>query len=151
MAETAREYLIHRFRGDAQALRSRCEVLQRGTKVPGPDLPTSRQMASACDTVVGLLEAIAPHQESAAGLSALVALIPVLEQHARGHAASPPVRAVFAGAATRIREVEAVEQRAAPAAADAGDADDGDADDGDADDGDANDDRVAWAREDDEA
>ena len=36
MAETAREYLIHRFRGDAEALRSRCEVLQRGTKVPGP-------------------------------------------------------------------------------------------------------------------
>ena len=141
MAETAREYLIHRFRGDAQALRFRCEVLQRGTKVPGPDLPTSRQMASACDTVVGLLEAIAPHHESAAGLSALVALIPVLEQHARGHSASPPVRAVFAGAATRIREVEAAEQRAAPSAADDGDADDGDADD----------DRVEWAREDDEA
>jgi len=144
MAETAREYLIHRFRGDAEALRSRCEVLQRGTKVPGPDLPTSRQMASACDTVVGLLEAIAPQDEAAAELGALVALIPVLEQHARGHAASPPMRAVFAGAATRIREVEAVEQRAAKSAVDDGEAEPGLAD------GDADDDRVEWAEEDDE-
>lgn len=143
MAETAREYLIHRFRGDAEALRSRCAVLQRGTTVPGPDLPTSRQMATACETVVRMLEAVAPHGDAAAELSALVALIPVLDQHARGHAASPPVRAVFAGAATRIREVEAAEQRAARLVADAGDADHAD--------GDADDDRVEWAEEGDEA
>ena len=145
MAQTAREYLMHRFRGDAEALRSRCEVLQRGTKVPGPDLPTSRQMATACDTVVSMLEAIAPHEDAAAELSALVALIPVLEQHARGHAMSPPVRAVFAGAATRIREVEAVEQRAAQSAADDGDGEHVDAD------VDVDDDRVEWAEEGDEA
>ena len=105
-------------------------MIAEGFLTQGARVYISARKAAACD-------------QTAAELSALVALIPVLDQHARGHAASPPVRAVFAGAATRIREVEAAEQRAARLVADEGDADHAD--------GDADDDRVEWAEEGDEA
>ena len=112
MAETAREYLIHRFRGDAQSLRERMISLQRGAKIPGPDAATSARMADACDAVVQALEAIGAHDDIRHELAALAALIPHLEERAKASGQLPPVRAVYAGAATRIREVEAAEAKA---------------------------------------
>lgn len=135
MAETAREYLMHRFRGDAQSLRERMSALQRGANIPGPDAATSGRMADACDEVVQLLEGIGAHDDVPGELAALVALIPRLEERAKGGGQLPPVRAVYAGAATRIREVEAAEARADASNARGGH--DGDDDDGDIDDDDA--------------
>lgn len=112
MAETAREYLIHRFRGDAQSLRKRVDALQRGNKVPGPDATTSRRMAEACESVASMIEAISPQDDLQLELAALVSLVPLLEQKAKANEQSPPVRAVYSGAATRIREVEAAEAKA---------------------------------------
>jgi hypothetical protein len=112
MAETAREYLIHRFRGDAHVLRERTASLQRGSKIPGPDAATSARMADACDHVVQLLEQLGQHDDVESELAALVSLIPLLEERARAAGQLPPVRAVFAGAATRIREVETAEAKA---------------------------------------
>jgi hypothetical protein len=109
MPQSAREYLMHRFRGDAEVLRERVATMQRGTKLPGPDAATSRRMADACQDVVALLEAVPPHDDAAAELAAIVALVPQLEQKARDTATLPPVRAVYAGAATRIREVQDAE------------------------------------------
>lgn len=113
MPETAREYLMHRFRGDATSLRDRVAALRKGTKIPGPDAAMSQRMADACDDVASMIEAIAPHDDPMAELSALVALVPLLEQRAQQHGAQPPVRAVYAGAATRIREVEQAETSSA--------------------------------------
>jgi len=133
MAETAREYLIHRFRGDAQSLRERVTSLQRGAKIPGPDAAVSARMADACEAVVQMLEAIGPHDDIQRELAALAALIPQLEERAKASAQLPPVRAVYTGAATRIREVEAAEAKAqandAEHDVDADDIDDGDVDD----------------------
>jgi len=117
MPETAREYLIHRFRGDAHSLRERMSTMQRGANIPGPDAATSGRMADACDAVVHLLEGIGAHDDMQSELAALVALIPQLDERAKAGAHSPPVRAVYAGAATRIREVEAAEARAGMAGA----------------------------------
>ena len=111
MAETAREYLIHRFRGDAQSLRDRVAALQGGAKIPGPDAGTSRRMADACDDVATMIDAVAPQDDPQAEISAIVALVPLLEQRAKANEATPPVRAVYSGAATRIREVHAAEVR----------------------------------------
>lgn len=112
MPETAREYLVHRFRGDAQSLRDRLTALQRGTKLPGPDAAMSRRMAEACDAVAAMIDSIAPQDSLEEELAALGALVPLLEQRAKANEQAPPVRAVYAGAATRIREVEAAEARA---------------------------------------
>ncbi|GAB1344593.1 hypothetical protein [Gemmatimonas sp.] len=119
MPETAREYLIHRFRGDAHALRERVSALQSGARIPGPDLATSRQMAAACDEVADMLDAISPRDELSEEMAALGALLPLLEKKASVNATLPPVRAVFAGAATRIREVQAAEAQAQRSAPDA--------------------------------
>jgi hypothetical protein len=118
MAETAREYLMHRFRGDAHALRERTAALRQGTKIPGPDATTSGRMADACDVVVRLLEGLGSQDDVPREIAALVALIPHLEERARASATIPPVRAVYAGAATRIREVETAEAQARAAARD---------------------------------
>ena len=112
MAETAREYLMHRFRGDAHALRERVTSLQRGANIPGPDAAISARMADACQAVVQLLESIGPHDDLQREMASLAALIPQLEEHAKASAQLPPVRAVYSGAATRIREVEAAEAKA---------------------------------------
>lgn len=136
MAETAREYLIHRFRGDAQSLRERAASLQRGTSIPGPDAATSARMADACEAVVQLLEGIGQHDEVHRELTALAALIPQLEAQAKASGQLPPVRAVYAGAATRIREVEAAEAKGRANADDSTSASHGDIDDGDLDDDD---------------
>lgn len=117
MPQTAREYLVHRFRGDAQVLTDRVAALQRGTKIPGPDAATSRRMADACEAVAVMIESIAPQQHAADELAAIVALIPLLEQRARDAGMLPPVRAVYTGAATRIREVQTAEAAAAASSA----------------------------------
>jgi hypothetical protein len=112
MPETAREYLIARFRSDTTSLRERTESLRRGASIPGPDLETSRRMADACEAVAEILAAIAPGDDVQQELDALFALVPLLEERAEQQAATPAVRAVYAGAATRIREVRTAEQAA---------------------------------------
>lgn len=111
MTDTAREYLVNRFRTDAVALRERIESMSRGAKLPGPDAGTSRYMADACDEVAGMVQALASNGDAQAAVDALLALVPLLEQRSQQHAAVPAVRAVYQGAATRIREVHEAEQR----------------------------------------
>ena len=133
MADTARDYLAERFQADAEALRERVSSMARGAKIPGPDAATSRAMADACERVAAMVQAVVQPDEAAASLEALAALIPLLEQHAASQS-HPAVRAVYAGAATRIREIQAFEANANADAnahpnADAhSDADDGDDD-----------------------
>ena len=113
MSTTAREYLVNRFQTDAAVLRERVAAIARGTKVPGPDAATSGRMADACDEVVTMLLAIADHGDADAELDAIMALVPLLEHRASGQTSNPAVRSVFAGAATRIREVRSAEAQAA--------------------------------------
>ena len=111
MADTARDYLAERFQADAEALRERVSSMARGAKIPGPDAATSRAMADACERVAAMVQAVVQPDEAAASLEALAALIPLLEQHAASQS-HPAVRAVYAGAATRIREIQAAEANA---------------------------------------
>lgn len=111
MADDARTYLQQRFTQDAQQLRERVAQLRAGNALPGPDAATSDAMATACDTVVAMLEALPEHDEVEMLIRDLLALVPVLERHAQ-NAKQPPVRAVYTGAATRVREVTSAEQRA---------------------------------------
>jgi hypothetical protein len=115
MSATPREYLVDRFASDAIVLRERVALLARGTTVPGPDLATSRRMAAACDEVADMLRAIAETGDATTELDALGALIPLLEARAAAQQGTPAVRSVYAGAATRIREVRDAEARAAEA------------------------------------
>jgi hypothetical protein len=106
-----REYLLSRFRTDADTLRQRAESLSSGPPQPGPDAVMSRAMATACNDVVAMVEAI-PEQSDAVGMiGTLTALIPLLDVRAAAVKNMPPVRAVYAGAATRIREVADAEAR----------------------------------------
>ncbi len=118
MTQTARDYLVDRFRTDAEVLRQRADTLKPGIKTAGPDAATSQRMAEACDEVVTMLSAIALHDDADAVLSAIGALVPLLEQRASAHSAMPPVRAVYIGAATRIQEVRDAEARAPTSAHD---------------------------------
>ena len=133
MADTARDYLAERFQADAEALRERVSSMARGAKIPGPDAATSRAMADACERVAAMVQAVVQPDEAAASLEALSALIPLLEQHAASQS-HPAVRAVYVGAATRIREIQAAEANATananahPNAEAHSDADDGDDD-----------------------
>jgi hypothetical protein len=117
MPQTARSYLLDRFRTDAVALRQRADAMgARGAApVPGPDANMSRRMAAACERVVAMLEAVPEADDSTQAMATLIALVPLLEQHAAQEAGAPPVRAVYIGAATRIREVQAAELSAATA------------------------------------
>ena len=115
MTTTARDYLVNRFQTDAVVLRERVALMARGTKVPGPDAATSRRMADACDEVVAMLLAIASHGDADAELDAIMALVPLLEHRATEQQANPAVRSVYAGAATRIREVRSAEAQSSPA------------------------------------
>lgn len=115
MSATARDYLVDRFASDAIALNERVALLARGTAVPGPDLATSRRMAAACDEVAEMLRAIAATGDTATALDGLASLIPLLEARAAAQQGTPAVRAVYAGAATRIREVRDAETQAAEA------------------------------------
>ena len=69
-------------------------------------------MAEACDEVVAMVSAIPDGDDAAAVIASLTALIPLLERRAAAVASAPPVRAVFVGAATRIREIEEAEASA---------------------------------------
>jgi len=107
---TPRDYLLDRFRADADTLRQRAAALRRGPAQPGPDANTSLQMASACEDVFAMIEALPAGATVNEMLDALSALVPLLEQRAAA-ANVPPVRAVYVGAATRIREVASVERQ----------------------------------------
>ncbi len=115
MTTTARDYLVNRFQTDAVVLRERVALLARGTKVPGPDAATSSRMADACDEVVAMLLAIASHGDASAELDAIMALVPLLEHRATEQQSNPAIRSVYAGAATRIREVRLAEAQSSPA------------------------------------
>jgi hypothetical protein len=142
MTTTARDYLVNRFQTDAVVLRERVALLARGTKVPGPDASTSSRMADACDEVVAMLLAIASHGDASAELDAIMALVPLLEHRATEQQSNPAIRSVYAGAATRIREVRLAEAQSSPARDDVNDVDDVDVDD-DTDDDDVDDDVIA--------
>ena len=101
-----RGYLQARFRTDADTLRERVAALAAGAVRPGPDAATSRAMAAACDAVVALMDTV-PGGDPASTLAALQALRPALQARAQEHAAQPAVRAVFAGAITRVNELAA--------------------------------------------
>lgn len=112
MSASPRRYLAGRFRADAAALHRRAEVLagaRDGRPSGGPDAAASTRMAVACETVAAMVEAVADGADAPA---ALAALIPLLEQRAAASGAEGNERAVFAGAATRLREVLAAEARA---------------------------------------
>ena len=129
-------------------LRERVALLARGTKVPGPDAATSSRMADACDEVVAMLLAIASHGDASAELDAIMALVPLLEHRATEQQSNPAIRSVYAGAATRIREVRLAEAQSSPACDDVDDVDDVDVDD-DTDDDDVDDDVIALDEDDD--
>lgn len=99
-----RDYLLDRFRTDAQTLRERIAALEAGASRPGPDAATSRAMAAACDAVVDLLSATGTGTRGATTAD-VDGMVPTLQALAQQHAAQPAVRAVYAGAATRIREL----------------------------------------------
>lgn len=99
MTASARNYLRDRFHADADALHARAVALDTGTVAAGPNAATSRQMAAACAAVVSMLDALPD------ALDAIVSLLPLLEHRAAQEASVPPVRAVYLGAATRIREI----------------------------------------------
>lgn len=88
-------------------------------------------MASACDDVVAMIVAIPEDDDLAVVADALRALIPLLDQRAAQAAAAPPVKAVYVGAATRIREVVEAELRHARGDGANMDIDDDDVDDDD--------------------
>jgi len=115
MTTTAREYLVNRFQSDATVLRARVALMARGTKVPGPDSATSNRMADACDEVVAMLLAIAGNGHADAELDAIMALVPLLDHRAAEQQSNPAVRSVYAGAATRIREVRSAEAQSSQA------------------------------------
>jgi len=159
MTTTARDYLVNRFQTDAVVLRERVALMARGTKVPGPDAATSRRMADACDEVVAMLLAIASSDHAAAELDAIMALVPLLEHRATEQQSNPAVRSVYAGAATRIREVRLAEAQSSPAdgvpAEDLDEAElpdeDGEDDLDDLDDDDVDDDVIVFDEDDDRA
>ena len=103
-ADDPRGYLLDRFGTDAEALRERAVALASGAVRPGPDETTSRAMAAACDAVVALLASLAP-SDQAPTLAAIQSVVPRLQALAAHSAAQPAVRAVYAGAITRIREL----------------------------------------------
>lgn len=147
MTTTARDYLVNRFQTDAVVLRERVALLARGTKVPGPDAATSSRMADACDEVVAMLLAIASHGDASVELDAIMALVPLLEHRATEQQSNPAIRSVYAGAATRIREVRLAEAQSSPAHGDVDDVNDVDVDD--TDDDDVDDDVIAFDEDDD--
>jgi len=146
---------VNRFQTDAVVLRERVALMARGTKVPGPDAATSRRMADACDEVVAMLLAIASSDHAAAELDAIMALVPLLEHRATEQQSNPAVRSVYAGAATRIREVRLAEAQSSPADGVADDFDEAELPDEDGeddlDDDDVDDDVIVFDEDDDRA
>jgi hypothetical protein len=106
-----RTYLLSRFHADAVALRERAALLRGAPSQPGPDAATSMRMADACDDVIAMIDAIPERTEALETVEALTSLVPLLEDRAKAAGDRPPVRAVYAGAATRIREIADAERR----------------------------------------
>lgn len=124
MAADIRDYLIDRFRGDAETLRQRAASLAGAKKPsPGPDAALSSAMAAACEDVVALAEALPENAPLDEIVSALHRMVPELSNRANspGAMASPAVRSVYAGACTRVQELISAETSAMNArVADAG-------------------------------
>ena len=110
-----RNYLINRFSSDAKSLRARSATLRdeaaRGGS-PGPDANASESMAAACDDVVAMLMESAPDKSVSVEIESLLQLLPRLKQLSATHSEVASVRAVYDGAAARIREIEAAERKA---------------------------------------
>ena len=113
MALDSRDYLLDRFTTDAATLRTRANALRRGPAAPGPDAQTSERMAEACDKVAQLISSVPENEPPGIMLQSLAALTMPLEEFARKEANAPAVRAVYTGAATRIRELLDAEASAA--------------------------------------
>ena len=88
-----------------------------------------------------MLLAIASHGDASVELDAIMALVPLLEHRATEQQSNPAIRSVYAGAATRIREVRLAEAQSSPAH--------DDVDDDDTDDDDVDDDVIALDEDDD--
>ena len=159
MSADIRDYLIERFRGDANTLRQRAAALVGVKKpAPGPDAAVSSAMAAACDDVATLSEQLPVNAPLDEIVRALQAMLPELVKRVNepASAVSPAVRSVYAGACTRVQELITAETSALAggsagedddddddlmdAQLDPFDADDPDADDSDEDDPDADDD-----------
>ncbi|MBC8088693.1 MAG: hypothetical protein H7Z40_15625 [Phycisphaerae bacterium] len=118
MAHDIREYLIERFRGDAETLRQRATAIAGATKpAPGPDATLSRAMADACDEVAALAEGLPVRASMEEIIPALQALLPQLSTRAMSPQAqqAPALKAVYMGASTRVQELIAAELRASGA------------------------------------
>jgi hypothetical protein len=113
MTMDARQYLLDRFVTDAATLRARAASLRGGSPAPGPDAATSERMAEACDRVAALIESVPPNEPPGIMLQSLATLTLPLEELSRKQSDAPAVRSVFAGAATRIRELLEAEAAAA--------------------------------------
>ena len=102
-----REYLTERFRSDAATLRQRASALKNGKPQFGPDAQLSNAMATACEDVASLADALPQHASLPDMLEALNALRPTLDARANDVALvkMPAVRAVYVGASTRVQEV----------------------------------------------
>lgn len=115
MSADIRDYLIERFRGDAETLRQRAASLVGAKKPsPGPDAALSAAMAAACDDVVRLAEGLPINAPLNEIVSALQLMVPELTQRANAPAsvAAPAIRSVYAGACTRVQELITAETSA---------------------------------------
>ena len=115
MTMDARQYLLDRFITDAATLRGRAATLRNAPPAAGPDATTSTKMAEACDRVAELIQSLPDDEPPGIMLQSLATLTLPLEELSRKQAEAPAVRAVYAGAATRIRELLEAEASAARA------------------------------------
>ena len=74
---SAVQYLLDRFRADADALRQRAAALRATPPQPGPDAATSLRMAEACDDVVAIVGAVPDADDGGVLIASLTALIPL--------------------------------------------------------------------------
>lgn len=104
MREHIEQYLIKRFTDDARILRGRATSLRSGANMPGPDAATSERMAGACEDVADVLRGIddIPVDNPRDGL---MAVLSALEQRMHEHRSDSQLRAVYAGAISRLREI----------------------------------------------
>ncbi len=115
MSQDIREYLIERFRADADTLRQRAVAIAGAAKpAPGPDVTLSRAMADACDDVAALAAQLPERASVDEIVDALQALLPQLAARTTSVQAqkAPALKAVYVGASTRVQELIAAELRA---------------------------------------
>ncbi len=111
MSSHALSYLEERFAADAEALRERASSVGAGKAAGGPDAKTSLQMADACEVVIGLVATIPSSSDNIS--ERLRELIETLNSLATKNSSVPAVKAVYAGAATRVMHVIDADQKAA--------------------------------------